>query len=101
MGWGTRFGVGRIAPAVTASACCHRALYHHIDFLQVRNGTVHTLDYKPDARTNRSTPSRFIKLTGVRVFDTMKRYLAPFLKRTTRTVESKMSRSKAAVWFLV
>ena len=25
----------------------------HIDFLQVRNGTVHILDYKPDARTNR------------------------------------------------
>jgi transposase-like protein len=25
----------------------------HIDFLQVRNGAVHILDYKPDARTNR------------------------------------------------
>jgi hypothetical protein len=25
----------------------------HIDFLQVRNGAVHILDYKPDARTNK------------------------------------------------
>lgn len=25
----------------------------HIDILQVRNGAVHILDYKPDARTNR------------------------------------------------
>ena len=25
----------------------------HIDFRQVRNGAVHILDYKPDARTNR------------------------------------------------
>ena len=25
----------------------------HIDFLQIRNGAVHILDYKPDARTNR------------------------------------------------
>jgi transposase-like protein len=25
----------------------------HMDFLQVRNGAVHILDYKPDARTNR------------------------------------------------
>ena len=25
----------------------------HMDFLQVRNGAVHILDYKPDARTNK------------------------------------------------
>jgi ATP-dependent exoDNAse (exonuclease V) beta subunit len=25
----------------------------HIDFLQVRNGALHILDYKPDARTNK------------------------------------------------
>jgi hypothetical protein len=30
-----------------------RAITGHIDFLQVRNGAVHVLDYKPDARTNR------------------------------------------------
>jgi hypothetical protein len=32
-----------------------RAITGHLDFLQVRNGAVHILDYKPDARpTNRS-----------------------------------------------
>jgi transposase-like protein len=30
-----------------------RVLTGHIDFLQVRNGAVHILDYKPDARTNK------------------------------------------------
>jgi ATP-dependent exoDNAse (exonuclease V) beta subunit len=30
-----------------------RVITGHIDFLQVRNGAVHILDYKPDARTNR------------------------------------------------
>ena len=30
-----------------------RVLTGHIDFIQVRNGAVHTLDYKPDARTNK------------------------------------------------
>ena len=25
----------------------------HIDFLQIRNGHIHILDYKPDARTNK------------------------------------------------
>jgi hypothetical protein len=30
-----------------------RCITGHIDFLQVRNGAVHILDYKPDARTNK------------------------------------------------
>jgi len=30
-----------------------RFITGHIDFLQVRNGAVHILDYKPDARTNK------------------------------------------------
>ena len=30
-----------------------RTITGHIDFLQVRNGAVHLLDYKPDARTNK------------------------------------------------
>jgi hypothetical protein len=29
-----------------------RIITGHIDFLQVRNGAVHILDYKPDTRTN-------------------------------------------------
>jgi len=30
-----------------------RVITGHIDFLQVRNGALHILDYKPDARTNK------------------------------------------------
>jgi PD-(D/E)XK nuclease superfamily len=30
-----------------------RTITGHIDFLQVRNGCVHVLDFKPDARTNK------------------------------------------------
>jgi hypothetical protein len=30
-----------------------RVITDHMDFLQVRNGAVHILDYKPDARTNK------------------------------------------------
>jgi len=30
-----------------------RVITGHIDFLQVRNGAAHVLDYKPDARTNK------------------------------------------------
>jgi ATP-dependent exoDNAse (exonuclease V) beta subunit len=30
-----------------------RAVTGHMDFLQVRNGALHILDYKPDARTNK------------------------------------------------
>jgi transposase-like protein len=39
-----------LAPRVGAA---ERTVTGHIDFLQVRNGCVHILDYKPDARTNR------------------------------------------------
>ena len=39
-----------LAPRVGAA---ERSITGHIDFLQVRNGAVHILDYKPDARTNK------------------------------------------------
>jgi transposase-like protein len=39
-----------LAPRVGAT---ERSITGHIDFLQVRNGAVHILDYKPDARTNK------------------------------------------------
>ena len=53
-----------------------RFITGHIDFLQVRNGAIHILDYKPDARTNKP----FAQLTiyalaltrlvqGLRLFD--------------------------------
>ena len=47
----------------------------HIDFLQVRNGAVHMLDYKPDARTNRPFAQLTIyalaltRLAGLLLFD--------------------------------
>jgi hypothetical protein len=47
----------------------------HIDFLQVRNGAVHILDYKPDARTNKPIAQLTIyalalaRLTGLNLFD--------------------------------
>jgi hypothetical protein len=47
----------------------------HIDFLQVRNGAVHILDYKPDARTNKPIAQLTIyalalsRLTGIPLFD--------------------------------
>jgi transposase-like protein len=39
-----------LAPRLRATG---RTITGHIDFLQVRNGCVHVLDYKPDARTNK------------------------------------------------
>jgi transposase-like protein len=47
----------------------------HIDFIQVRNGAVHILDYKPDARTNKPIAQLTLyalaltRLAGVRLFD--------------------------------
>jgi len=39
-----------LVPRVRAA---ERTITGHMDFLQVRNGAVHILDYKPDARTNK------------------------------------------------
>jgi len=47
----------------------------HIDFIQVRNGAVHILDYKPDARTNKPIAQLTVyalalsRLTGIKLFD--------------------------------
>jgi transposase-like protein len=52
-----------------------RILTGHIDFLQVRNGAVHILDYKPDARTNQPIAQLTLyalaltRLAGLRLFD--------------------------------
>ena len=40
-------------PARLRAAHAPRHITGHIDFLQVRNGAIHILDYKPDARTNK------------------------------------------------
>jgi ATP-dependent exoDNAse (exonuclease V) beta subunit len=47
----------------------------HIDFLQVRNGAVHILDYKPHARADKPIAQLMIyalaltRLVGLRLFD--------------------------------
>jgi transposase-like protein len=52
-----------------------RATTGHIDFLQIRNGAIHILDYKPDARTNRPIEQLTLyalalsRATGIRLFD--------------------------------
>lgn len=52
-----------------------RVITGHIDFLQVRNGAVHLLDYKPDAATNRPFAQLTIyalalsQLTGIPLLD--------------------------------
>jgi ATP-dependent exoDNAse (exonuclease V) beta subunit len=52
-----------------------RLLTGHIDFLQIRNGAVHILDYKPDARTNKPIAQLTLyalalaRLAGLRLFD--------------------------------
>jgi transposase-like protein len=57
------------------SADAESSITGHIDFLQVRNGAVHILDYKPDARTNKPIAQLTIyalalsRLTGIRRFD--------------------------------
>jgi len=42
-----------IDPANAGGGHKPRFITGHIDFLQVRNGAIHILDYKPDARTNK------------------------------------------------
>jgi transposase-like protein len=52
-----------------------RSLTGHIDFVQVRNGAVHILDYEPDARTNHPIAQLTLyalaltRLAGLRLFD--------------------------------
>jgi len=52
-----------------------RTITGHVDFLQVRNGAIHVLDYKPDANTNKPFAQLTIYalalsyLTGIPLFD--------------------------------
>jgi ATP-dependent exoDNAse (exonuclease V) beta subunit len=47
----------------------------HIDFLQVRNGSIHILDYKPNAKRERPFQQLLLyalalsRLTGLRLYD--------------------------------
>jgi hypothetical protein len=52
-----------------------RIITGHLDFLQIRNGAIHILDYKPDAATNKPFAQLTIyalalsQLTGISLFD--------------------------------
>jgi ribosomal protein L37AE/L43A len=61
---------------VPRTGVTERAVTGHIDFLQVRNGAVHVLDYKPDAHTNKPIAQLTIyalaltrRVPGLRLFD--------------------------------
>jgi ATP-dependent exoDNAse (exonuclease V) beta subunit len=66
-----RWGISLAAKVPRAD----RTITGHIDFLQVRNGAVHLLDYKPDAATNKPFAQLTIyalalsHLTGIPLFD--------------------------------
>jgi hypothetical protein len=66
-----RWGIA-LAPQVPGH---ERSITGHIDFLQVRNGAIHILDYKPDATTNKPFAQLTIyalalsHLTGISLFD--------------------------------
>jgi ATP-dependent exoDNAse (exonuclease V) beta subunit len=66
-----RWGISLAAKVPRAD----RTITGHIDFLQVRNGAVHLLDYKPDAMTNKPFAQLTIyalalsQLTGIPLFD--------------------------------
>ncbi|HEX2338217.1 MAG TPA: PD-(D/E)XK nuclease family protein, partial [Hyphomicrobiaceae bacterium] len=62
-----------LAPRTGAA---ERAITGHIDFLQVKNGCVHVLDYKPDAGTNKPIAQLAIyalaltrRVPGLKLFD--------------------------------
>ena len=68
----TQYGI-ELAPWLGAA---ERSITGHIDFLQVRNGAVHILDYKPDARTNKPIAQLAIyalaltrRVPGLKLFD--------------------------------
>jgi transposase-like protein len=65
-----------VNPANGRAAHKPRSITGHIDFLQARNGAIHILDYKPDARTNKPIAQLTIYalaltrlVPGLRLFD--------------------------------
>jgi hypothetical protein len=76
-----RYGIamlpsGPIAPASSSGAGKPRHFTGHVDFLQVRNGAVHILDYKPDARTIKPLTqltmyalALTVRVPGLKLFD--------------------------------
>ena len=71
-----RWGIELLPKAATApSEGEARSITGHIDFLQIRNGAIHILDYKPDATTGKPFAQLTLyalalsHLTGIPLFD--------------------------------
>ena len=71
-----RWNIELLPQAATASSEGEaRSITGHIDFLQIRNGAIHILDYKPDAQTNKPLAQlttyalALSHLTGIPLFD--------------------------------
>ena len=71
-----RWGIQLFPKAATApSEGEARSITGHIDFLQIRNGAIHILDYKPDATTGKPFAQLTLyalalsHLTGIPLFD--------------------------------
>ena len=71
-----RWGIELLPQAATApSEGEARSITGHIDFLQIRNGAIHILDYKPDATTGKPFAQLTLyalalsHLTGIPLFD--------------------------------
>ena len=71
-----RWGIELLPQAATASPEGEaRSITGHIDFLQIRNGAIHVLDYKPDATTGKPFAQLTLyalalsHLTGIPLFD--------------------------------
>ena len=66
---------GKRAAGATAMSARGRLLTGHIDFVQIRNGIVHILDYKPNASKERPIEQltwyalALSRLTGLRLFE--------------------------------
>ena len=69
-----RWGI-ELTPPTASSEDDARSITGHIDFLQIRNGAIHILDYKPDAATGKPFPQLTLyalalsHLTGIPLFD--------------------------------
>jgi PD-(D/E)XK nuclease superfamily len=69
------FSKPKSPPGLSVIGSAGKSITGHIDFVQVRNGSVHILDYKPDARTNKPVAQLTIyalalsRLTGIKLFD--------------------------------
>jgi DNA-directed RNA polymerase subunit RPC12/RpoP len=86
------------------SADVESSITGHIDFLQVRNGAVHILDYKPDARTNKPIAQLTVyalalsRLAGIKLFDIKCAWFneSEYCEFFPRTILSRGRRNRAA-----